>query len=144
MLPGSSVEAPLDSLNMSTEENTIVEETAVSARTSTTGSSSALETTVSEQSSVTPQLLEVSRDCQVLSAPVLESSTLPIISSIPNTLAINTELAVTVLPGLSWNAQQVIASEDLDNTASSESQCDQVTQPEDVTVIKESSGSEIR
>jgi len=144
MLPGSSVEAPLDSLNMSTEENTIVEETAVSARTSTTGSSSALETTVSEQSSVTPQLLEVSPDCQVLSAPVLESSTLPIISSIPNTLAINTELAVTVLPGLSWNAQQVIASEDLDNTASSESQCDQVTQPEDVTVIKESSGSEIR
>lgn len=128
MLPGSSVETPLDSLNMSTEENTIVEETAVSARTSTTGSSSALETTVSEQSSVTPQLLEVSPDCQVLSAPVLESSTLPIISSIPNTLAINTELAVTVLPGLSWNAQQVIASEDLDNTASSESQCDQVTQ----------------
>jgi len=144
MLPGSSVEAPLDSPNMSTEENTIVEETAVSARTSTTGSSSALETTVSEQSSVTPQLLEVSPDCQVLSAPVLESSTLPIISSIPNTLAINTELAVTVLPGLSWNPQQVIASEDLDNTASSESQCDQVTQPENVTVIKESSGSEIR
>ena len=145
MLPGSSVEAPLDSLNLSTEENTIVEETAVSARTSTTGTSSVLETTVvSEQSSVTPQLLEVSPDCQVLSAPVLESSTLPMTSSIPNSLAINTELAVTVLPGLSWNAQQVIASEDLDNTASSESQCDQVTQPEDVTVIKESSGSEIR
>lgn len=139
MLPGSSVEAPLDSLNLSTEENTIVEETAVSARTSTTGSSSVLETTVvSEQSSVTPQLLEVSPNCQVLSAPVLESSTLPMISSIPNTLAINTELAVTVLPGLSWNAQQVIASEDLDNTASSESQNDQVTQQEAVTVITES------
>lgn len=139
MLPGSSVEAPLDSLNLSTEENTIVEETAVSARTSTTGSSSVLETTVvSEQSSVTPQLLEVSPNRQVLSAPVLESSTLPMISSIPNTLAINTELAVTVLPGLSWNAQQVIASEDLDNTASSESQNDQVTQQEAVTVITES------
>lgn len=139
MLPGSSVEAPLDSLNLSTEENTIVEETAVSARTSTTGSSSVLETTVvSEQSSVTPQLLEVSPNRQVLSAPVLESSTLPMISSIPNTLVINTELAVTVLPGLSWNAQQVIASEDLDNTASSESQNDQVTQQEAVTVITES------
>lgn len=139
MLPGSSVEAPLDSLNLSTEENTIVEETAVSARTSTTGNSSVLETTVvSEQSSVTPQLLELSPNCQVLSAPVLESSTLPMPSSIPNTLAINTELAVTVLPGLSWNAQQVIASEDLDNTASSESQNDQVTQQEAVTVITES------
>lgn len=124
-LPGSSVEAPLNSLHLSTEENTTVEESAVSARTSTTGSSSVLETTeVSEHSSVTPQLLEAASDCQVLSTRVLESSTLPMLSSIPNTLAINTELAVAVSPGLSLNALQVNASEDLDNTASLESQND--------------------
>ena len=144
MLPGSSFEAPLNSLHLSTEENTIVEETAVSARASTTVSSSVQETTVvSEQSSVTPRHLEVSPDCQVLSIPVLEPTTLPMISSIPNTLAINTELAVTVLPGLSLN-EQVIASEDLDNTASLESQNDQVTHPEPVAVITETNGSEMR
>ena len=126
MLPGSSIEAPHNSLHLSTEENTTVEETAVSARTSTTVSSSVLETTVlPEQSSVTPGLLEVTSDCQVLTTPVVESSTLPI-SSIPSTLAINTELAL--------NAPQVIASEDPDNTASLESQNNQATHPEVVTV----------
>jgi len=145
MLPGSPVEAPLSSLHLSTEENTTVEETAVSARTCTTGSSSILETTVvSEQSSVTLGLLEVTSDCQALSTPVLESSTFPMISSIPNTSAINTELAVTISPGLSLNASQVVASEDPDNTSSLESQNNQVTNPETVTVITETSGSEIR
>jgi len=145
MLPGSPVEAPLSSLHLSTEENTTVEETAVSARTCTTGSSSILETTVvSEQSSVTLGLLEVTSDCQALSTPVLESSTFPMTSSIPNTSAINTELAVTISPGLSLNASQVVASEDPDNTSSLESQNNQVTNPETVTVITETSGSEIR
>ena len=145
ILPGSSVEAPLNSLHLLTEENTTVEETAVSARTSTTRSSSVLETTlVSEQSSVTPGLLEVTSDCQVLSTPVLEASTLPMTSSIPNTLTINTELTVTISPGLSVIAPQGIASEDPDNTTSLESQNNQVTCPETVTVITETSGSEIR
>lgn len=144
MLPGSSVEAPLNSLHLSTEENAD-EETGVSARTLTTESSSVQETTVvSEHSSVTPGLFNVTSDYQVLSTPVLESSTYPMISSIPNTLAISTELAVAISPGLSSNAPQVIASEDPDHTVSLESQNNQVTCLETVSVITETIGSEIR
>jgi len=143
MLPGSSVEATPISLHLLTEENTTVLETGVSTRTSSTQSSSVLETTaVSEQSSVTPRFLEATSDCQVLSTPVLEASALPMISSIPSTLAINTQLVVTISPGLSVNAPQGIASEDPDNTASLESHNNQVTRPEAVTVITETSGSE--
>lgn len=144
MLPGSSVEAPLNSFHLSTEENTD-EETGVSAGTFTTGSSCEQETSVvSEHSSVTPGLFNVTSDYQVSSSPVLESSAFPMISSIPNTLAISTELAVTISPGLSSNTPQVIASEDPDNTASLESQNNQVTCLETVSVITETSGSEIR
>lgn len=144
MLPGSSVEAPLNSLHLSTEENTD-EETGVSARTFTTGSSCEQETNVvSEHSSVTPGLFNVTSDYQVSSSPVLESSAFPMISSIPNTLAISTELAVTISPGLSSNTSQVVASEDPDNTTSLESQNNQVTCLETVSVITEASGSEIR
>lgn len=144
MLPGSSVEAPLNSLHLSTEENTD-EETGVSARTFTTGSSSEQETNVvSEYSSVTPGLFNVTSDYQVSSSSVLESSAFPMISSIPNTLAISTELAVTISPGLSSNTSQVVASEDPDNTTSLESQNNQVTRLETVSVITETNGSEIR
>lgn len=144
MLPGSSVEAPLNSLHLSTEENTD-EETGVSARTFTTGSSSEQETNVvSEHSSVTPGLFNVTSDYQVSSSSVLESSAFPMISSIPNTLAISTELAVTISPGLSSNTSQVVASEDPDNTTSLESQNNQVTRLETVSVITETNGSEIR
>ena len=144
VLPGSSVEAPLNSLHLSTEENTD-EETGVSARTLTTGSSSVLETTVvSEHPSVTPVLFNVTSDYQVSSTPVLESSAFPMISLIPNTSAISTELAVTISPGLSSNAPQVITSEDPDNTATLESQNNQVACLETVSVINETNGSEIR
>ena len=144
VLPGSSVEAPLNSLHLSTEENTD-EETGVPARASTTGSSSVPETTVvSEHSSVTPGLFNVTSDYQVSSTPVLESSTFPMISSIPNTLAISTDLAVTISPGLSLNAPQVIASGDPDITTSLESQNNQVTILETVSVLTDTNGSEIR